>query len=282
MSDQSTAPDTTEATPAEATEAPATPATPAAEAKPKVDHTAVLTAAFEGVVKGVEASETTLTDEQVTTLQTAYREVPSAARAAAQGTAMQAVIEAGRTDLLPAILQALNNLPKVTKSRASKPALDPAVAAAIEATALVQAFNSLKSANPEATTQATEWLRDGVPTEHAEAISQRAEKALAAVQKASRGGSGDRQRLTETLADLIADGRVPKGSKLTCAVEGVTANVRQNGTLSIKLGEELKEFDNLSGAAKAVKEHAGAKNPSVNGWDFFQLDGKAIGGLRQK
>jgi hypothetical protein len=262
-----------EATEAEATSAPTEP-------KEKVDHAANLTEAFTAVVGEVEAGTTTLTDEQVEALQSAYRDVPSGARAPAQGTAMQAVIDAGRADLLPAILASLNNLPKVTKSRAAKPSLPPEVVAAIEGAALIQAFNSLKESNPEAAAAAVQLV--GEPGDHAEAIQARAEKALAAVQKATRGGSGDRQRLTETLADLIADGRVASGSKLTCSVEGVVANVRKDGTVSVKLGDDLREFDNLSGAAKAVKEHTGAKNPSVNGWDFFQYNGESVGKLRTK
>ena len=270
MSEQSTTDTTTEA-----------PASETAAEKPKVDHTANLVAAFSGVVGQVEAGATELTDEQVSALQEAYRDVPSAARAVAQGNAMQAVIEAGRPDLLPAFIAAITNLPKATKARTAKPTLDPTVAAAIELIALVQAYNSLKEANTEASDMATGWLTEGIPADHSAAVEAKAKKALDAVQKSSRGGSGDRSTFTETLKDLVEDGRVPGGSKLTCAVEGVVANVRKDGTVSVKIGDELQTFDNLSGAAKAVKLAAGAKNPSVNGWDFFLYDGKAVGKLRK-
>lgn len=252
----------------EVTEAPA----------PKVDHGQVLGDAFIEMAK-VMGDATEMTPEQISVIQDVYREIPPAARGRAQGTALKAVITAGYSTSVEALLDATTSLPKAAGVGKPRKQLDPVTSLAIAAAATLVAFADICSdpeVGPQVSDLAKTWYNGEAPDEHKEAILRAAAAAVKAASKRSgRGGGagGTRRTFTETLKDLIDRGDVKVGAKLTCATEGVTAKVLKTG--EVQIGDTT--YPNLSAAAKVVV----GPDKSVNGWGYFHLDDKPIGDLRK-
>lgn len=257
------------------------PAEAPAEAEAKPDYEALLTEAF------VEASKN-LTDEglpaeQITKVQDAFRQVPSAARGRVQGLALKAVVAEGNLDAIEAILDACNDLPKAPSS-ARKPAVDPVEAASIQAAGLLVAYAAVLEgdAGEKAGPIAQDWYANGsVPADKLPQVLAAAERAMKAVSRGT-GGSGTRRSFSETLEDLINDGRIVPGTTKLVGSGDAKATVEKSG--KVRIGND--RFDNLSAAAK----HAKGGDKAVNGWDFWsvevEVDGEPkmvpVGTLRTK
>lgn len=253
----------------EAPEATEAPTEAPAEAKAPIDHEGNLYAAITAFAS----------DSDVAKLQEAYREVPAAARGKVQGVAMKRAMTEGGVDMdvLGAVLDAFNNLPAATKSRASKPQVDEPTLNAIRLAAAMVAYEQLRSdLGEEAHATASGWYENGAPEEHTTLITKIAAASVAATVKGGRGGSGNRTTLTEKVSDLVARGALSEGSVLKGA-NGVEAVVQADGSVV----SDGQSFDNLSAAARHHRPGKDGKATSTNGWDFWQFDGKPVGELRK-
>lgn len=255
------------------TEAPEAEATPAPEAskEPKevIDHEGNL---FNAIVAFASDSDTPA-------LQEAYRAIPSAARGKAQGVAMKRAMTEGGVDMdvLGNVLDAFNNLPAATKSRATKPQIDEPTLAAVRLAACMVAYDQLRSElGDEAHTQALEWYQGEAPEEHRTLITKVAANVVTASAKGGRGGTGTRNTMSEKLVDLIARGALPEGAVLKGAGEA-EATVQADGSVITK-GES---FTNLSAAARVHRTKEDGKATSTNGWDFWNYEDKPVGELRK-
>lgn len=245
----------------------ATPAAEAAPAKEVIDH--------EGNLYG--AIVAFASDSDVAKLQASYREVPAAARGKVQGVAMKRAMTEGGLDIevIGTVLDAFNNLPSVTKSRTAKPELDPTTAGAIRLYGLMAAYESLRTElGDDAHNLAQRWFNDNEIPADAKA---QVDKVVESVAKASaaRGAGGPRTVLKQTFAELVTAGTIPVGATLKGA-NGAEAEVTADGKI-VTLGAT---YDAPSPAAKAHRTQDDGKKTSTNGWDFWTLDGKSIGGLR--
>lgn len=261
------------------TEAPAAP-------KPTTDE---LVAELRSQVDNAlaTASGGTLAEGVSETLQASYRAVPAAKRGQVQAEILRdAINEPGANhQAIATILEVMTQAP-TAKTRAPK-AAKPEVP---EQELLAQALNALDIAratllegasSDEVRTEALN-LSDArftgaeeISPEAVEALTAAAAKAAKAVavkaRKSSGGTGGPRTVKTETLANLLEDGRLTVGAELKHGDN--VATVTSEGKLQV--GEQVA--DNPTAAAKA----AGVTS-SVNGWDYWQFDGKPVGNLRTK
>lgn len=233
------------------------------------------------------ASGDALAEGVTETLQAAYRAVPAAKRGQVQAQILRDKIsEPGANhQAIATILEVMTQAP-ATKTRAPK-APRPETP---EFELVAQAINALDVARQELVNSiSTDEIRtqaldlatsrfDGTAetsTELTEAINAAAAKAVKAVtvkaRKASGGTGGPRFVKTEGLTELLSDGRLTAGAELKHG-ENV-ATVTADGKLTVG-GVECA---NPTAAAK----QAGVTS-SVNGWDYWQFDGKPVGNLRTK
>lgn len=259
----------TEVTEAPEAETQAPEATPEAPAEPKVErnYEAEL---FDGIVAFAA-------ERNVEALQEIYRSVPAAARGKHQSVAMKRAMTEGHADMdvLGDVLDAFNNLPAVTKTRTSKPAMDEATAATLRLASIFVAYETLRQqVGDEAHAAAQAWYANGAPEEHRDLVLKVASNVVSASEKLGRGG-GSRSSFKETLVDLVNDGRLPVGSVLTGPGDA-SATVLDGGKLESK-GET---YDNPTAACKVWRTKEDGSSTSTNGWDFWTLDGKSIGDLR--
>lgn len=267
---------TTEAAPA-AEEAAGTPAangeaTAPEAAKPKEDHelnlyTAIMTFA---------------SDHNVESLQESYRAVPVAARGRAQGAAMKRAMSEGGVDvtLLGDVLDAFNSLPAATKTTRTKVELEPVDEGAVRLTGIFIAFQNLRNElGEDAFNRAEAWYNGGdlqVPgnfQKYVDAVSANLSKNSTVK---TGGPRGPRKTFKESFKELVDRGAIPVGSTLKGAGDEV-ATVTAEGKIQTADGSL---HDAPSTAAKVHTTKDG-KAASLNGWQFWTLDGKAIGDLRQ-
>lgn len=217
-------------------------------------------------------------DQDVSVLQGAYREIPTASRGKVQGVAMKRAMTEGNVDMdvLGSVLDAFNNLPAATKSRTAKPSLDEATLNTIRLAGLMVGYETLREEfGAEIHAAASEWFKNGAPEAYQSAILKVAANAAAASAKGGRGGGGNRTTMTEKVADLLARGAITAGATLTGANDA-TATVEADGSITTN-GES---FTNPSAAARSHRTKDG-KATSTNGWDFWQYEGKPLGDLRK-
>jgi hypothetical protein len=288
---------TTEAAP-EATEA--APAEPEAE-KVKRDWNAELAAAFvkaSNAYGDIGGDEPGLPEDVVKAVQDAFREVPAAARGNAQALALKAVLTEGNADALESVLDAVSNMPKATgktgtgRGRKPKVEVDPVAEGTKLGAAILTAWAEITS-DPEhgaAINEAASALfQNGIEDEAQRLeVIELAGRVVKAVNRSrgGGGGGGTRKTFTETLADLIGDGRIKAPANVNMGE--TSAKILKNGT--VRIGD--RDFDNLSAAAKFAKDpaayDAGTSKVSLNGWDAWQIanpDGEgtvAVGSLRNK
>jgi hypothetical protein len=263
-------------------EAPVDP-TPAPTPAPRaekvvIDHEGNLTKAMLTFAKSQG------TAEDVSTLQEAYRAVPTGTRGKAQGIAMKASMDAGvGMDKLGVILVALNNLPTATKATRTKVEVDPLIANSQKLSALMRLFQTRSEVyGEEAYNLTLQWADENSTakptTEQGAAISKLVEQLTKVIDKTSKSGSTVRTQLTETLADLVTRGALTAGSELTGAgdAKGILNADGSIQTLN-------KVFDNPSAAARAHRvDPETGKETSTNGWDFWHFGEVTIGSLRTK
>jgi hypothetical protein len=257
--------------------------------KPKVDWAATLTSAFLEAASSYDAATTALTEEAATKLGETARTVPAAARGNAQGLALKAVVENGYADALPAILDVINNLPKASTRVAKKPRVevDPVELGGKQASAILVAWAKMTNGENGAAIaeRAQKLYNEGIEDETVRnEVLGLADRAVKAVSRKSGSTStgGTRKTFSESLEDLINDGRLKANQKIVGA-GGVEGKILKAG--KVKIGDQ--EFGNLSAAASWVKQEGDtSKKVSLNGWDFFTVtaeDGNAvtIGSLRR-
>lgn len=243
--------------------------------KEPVDHAGNLSEVFVRVAGDFNEA---LTPEQVAEVQEAFRTIPAAARGKAQATALKAVIEAGNMSAVESLLDVTTNLPKASGTPRSRVQLDPVVAASIQAAAMLVAYADITS-DPEVgeqvATQARGWYNDGPPEDHKDAILRAAANAVKASKRGGRGGTGGARRaFKDTLADIVAREGIKTPATLTFGKDGQTAKLLKSG--EIKVDDDT--YANPSAAAKAL---SGDGKASINGWTFFQYEGKPIADLRK-
>ena len=281
VSDPTEATEPTEGTGTEGTEGEGEAATP----KPTTDElVAVLRTEVDSALANADGDK--LAEGQAEALQSAYRAVPAAKRGQVQAEILRDKIsEPGANHAaIATILEVMTQAP-TTKTRAPKAAKPEVpeqelVAQALQTLDLAREQLLASATSDEVRTEAINLVasRNGDLGENAEAITASAEKAVKAVTVKARkttGTGGPRVVKTESLSDLIADGRLSAGTQLTHgdSVATVTAEgkLEVNGQVS----------ENPTAAAKA----AGVTS-SVNGWDYWQVtsgDKKvAVGTLRTK
>lgn len=220
-------------------------------------------------------------DHEVQALQTAYREVPAAARGKVQGIAMKRAMTEGNVDMeaLGEVLDAFNNLPTATKTTRTRPQVDEATQNVIRLASLMVAYQAVQESFGEganaAHSTADEWFKSEVPESYKDTVLRLAGQIVKASERKS-GGGGTRGSFRESLSDLIGRGDLPAGAALTGANDA-SATVNADGTITTK-GESFKS---LSKAAKVWRVKEDGSQTSTNGWDFWQYEGKPIGSLRK-
>lgn len=255
MSDTATTEETTETT------APA-------EAKVAVDHEANLVAA----ITQFES------DGEVGALQEAYRAVPVAARGKAQGAALKQAMSSGTSmETLGQVLDAFSNLPAATKTtRTAKVELDPVVEGAVRLAGFMVAFDQLRTElGDESYNLADNWYQEKSPEEYRSAVENVVSNIISGSVLKGNGTRGPRHTFKQSFKELVDSGVIPAGSQLTGA-GGATAEVTTDG----KIRTDNGEFDAPSAAAKGAATTKDGKEATLNGWAFWQYDGKAIGSLR--
>lgn len=203
----------------------------------------------EALVTGATGwAEGTVTDQE---LQELVRAVPSAGRTKPVGLASKAVFRVD-PDKFETFLDLVNDLPSAAKATRTKASLSDEASDAIRATIL-----DLIEGN---VAPIVELAPEGLERELTEGI-------LGAIRATVASYNGATRKVyKETLAQLIERGAVKAGQKVT-GPNGASGTIKADGTVTSNgvTGSPSKA------AVANLKPSKSGKEPSVNGWDFWNV-----------
>lgn len=207
----------------------------------------------------------------VGTLQSVFVSIPSAARFSALTMAQKVVQERRDWDLMDAYNDAINAA-KPTQKVANVAVLSDDEKATIRVAAVLNVAAMVAFSGGIATTKAA--IEKAVIA--AKAIDDTAyvatEKAIADAIVGVIVGAQKRARFTETMSDLIADGRLTVGQKLH-GPNGAWCTIQADGRVKLS---------NKGAATSTSKAGEKASGNSTNGWDFWRTaDDVQIGPMRR-